>query len=161
MVEIKIVKIEKDAETQVMVGHAGFIKTTEDIYEAVMGAVPGIKFGIAFSEASGPCLVRSEGNDQELKKLAERNVLAIGAGHTFIVMFKSGYPINVNNAVKDVSEVVGIYCSTANPVEVMVAQSVQGGSVLGVVDGSSPKGIESSEDREKRKRFLRDIGYKM
>ncbi len=155
------VKMEKDADTQVMIGHAGFIKTAEDIYEALIGTVPGIKFGMAFSEASGPCLVRSEGNDNELKKLAEQNALAIGAGHTFVVMFRSGYPINVNNAVKGVPEVVGIYCSTANPIGVIVAKTGQGNCVVGVVDGSSPKGIEGEEDRAKRKKFLRDIGYKV
>lgn len=155
------VKIEKDADTQVMVGHAGFIKAVEDIYEALIGAVPGIRFGMAFSEASGPCLVRSEGNDHELKKLAERNAMAIGAGHTFVVMFRSGYPINVNNAVKGVPEVVGIHCSTANPVEIVVAKTDQGRAVVGVVDGAAPKGVEGEEDRAKRKKFLRDIGYKI
>lgn len=160
-VEIDTVAIEKDAETQVMIGHAGFIKTVEDIYEAIVGSVPGIKFGMAFAEASGPCLVRSEGNDAVLKKLAEKNVMAIGSGHTFIVLFKSGYPINVNNAIKDVSEVVNIYCSTANPVQVVVATTDQGGSIIGVVDGSEPKGIETEDDRSKRKKLLRDIGYKM
>jgi adenosine/AMP kinase len=161
MVEVKSVKIEKEEEMQIMIGHAGFIKTVEDIYEAIVGSVPGIRFGLAFSEASGPCLVRSEGNDNKLKELAERNALAIGAGHTFVVIFKSAYPINVNNAVKSVPEVVSIYCSTANSVEVIVGQTGQGRSILGITDGFPPKGTESDEERLKRKKFLRELGYKM
>ncbi len=159
--EIKIIEMEKDGESQIMIGHAGFIKTAEDLYEALVGSVPGIRFGLAFIEASGPCLVRSEGNDQELKRLAEKNALAIGAGHVFVVLFKSAYPINVNNAVKNVSEVLSIYCSTANPVQVVVAETGQGRGMIGVVDGSAPKGIEGDEERAKRRKFLREIGYKM
>ena len=161
MLEIKPVDIKKDAESQVVIGHAGFIKSVEDIYEALVGSTPGIKFGLAFIEASGPCLVRSEGNDRHLKELAEQNAIAIGAGHTFIVIFNNAYPINVNNALKAVPEVVRIYCSTANPVQVLVAATSQGAGIVGVVDGSSAKGAESEEDKAKRKKLLRDIGYKM
>ena len=153
--------MEKDGESQIMIGHAGFIKTVEDLYEALIGAVPGIKFGLAFAEASGLCLVRSEGNDLELKRLAEKNALEIGAGHVFLILFKSAYPINVNNAIKNVSEVLSIYCSTANPVQVVVADTGRGRSVIGIVDGSAPKGIEGDDDRAGRKKFLRDMGYKM
>ena len=153
--------MEKDRESQIMIGHAGFIKTVEDLYEALIGAVPGIKFGLAFAEASGLCLVRSEGNDLELKRLAEKNALEIGAGHVFLILFKSAYPINVNNAIKNVSEVLSIYCSTANPVQVVVADTGRGRSVIGIVDGSAPKGIEGDDDRAGRKKFLRDMGYKM
>ncbi len=159
--DIKIVDMRKDADVQVIVGHAGFIKSVEDIYEALVGSSPGIKFGLAFVEASGPCLVRSEGNDAGLKALAEQNATEIGAGHTFVVLFKGAYPINVNNAIKAVPEVVRIYCSTANPVQVLVAATEQGMGVLGVVDGSSSKGVESEDDKSKRKKLLRDLGYKM
>ena len=161
MVELSIVDIEKDAESQALIGHAGFIKTAEDLYEAVIGSAPGVKFGIAFVEASGPCLVRSEGNDTALKSLAEKNAIAIGAGHSFIILFKAAYPINVNNAVKSVPEVVNIYCSTANPVQLVIAMTEKGRSILGVVDGSAAKGLESDDDRAKRKKFLRDMGYKL
>ncbi len=161
MADIRLVKVEKEDGVQVMIGHAGFIKTAEDLYEALAGAVPGMKFGLAFLEASGPCLVREEGNDPELVELAKRNALAIGAGHAFVIVFKSGYPINVNNAVKGVPEVVNIYCSTANPVEVVVAETGQGRSILGVVDGLPPKGVETQGDKAARRKFLRDIGYKM
>ncbi|MCL4365146.1 adenosine-specific kinase [Candidatus Marsarchaeota archaeon] len=161
MVDIKSVDIKKDAESQVVIGHAGFIKSVEDIYEALVGSAPGIRFGLAFIEASGPCLIRSEGNDSHLKELAERNATAIGAGHTFIAIFNNAYPINVNNALKAVPEVVRIYCSTANPVQVLVAGTSQGAGIVGVVDGSSAKGTESDDDRSKRKKLLRDIGYKM
>lgn len=161
MVDIKIVNIEKDLETQVIVGHAGFIKTVEDLYETMITAAPGIKFGIGFVEASGACLVRGEGNDDALRQRAEINALNIGAGHTFVILFKNAYPINVNNSIKSVSEVVGMYCSTANPVEVLVAETDQGKSVVGIVDGYKPKGVEAKEDKEKRKKLVRDLGYKV
>lgn len=159
--EIRPIDMKKDADAQIVIGHAGFIKSVEDIYEALVGSAPGIKFGIAFIEASGPCLVRSEGNDSHLKALAEQNATAIGAGHTFIAIFNNAYPINVNNALKAVPEVVSIYCSTANPVQVLVSETNQGAGIVGIVDGSPAKGVESDEDRDKRKKLLRDIGYKM
>ncbi len=159
--ETEIVKIEKGEDLQVILGHAGFIKTAEDLYEAMAGSVPEVKFGIAFAEASGPCLVRSEGNDPALKKLAERNMLKISAGHTFIILFKGAYPINLTNAIKDVNEVTNIYCATANAVEVIVASTRLGRGIIGVVDGSASKGVEGEEDRSKRRKLLRDIGYKL
>ncbi len=161
MLDTEVIKIEKDAETQLVLGHAGFIKTIEDLYEAMVNAVPGVKFGVAFAEASGPCLVRSEGNDAELQKLAESNLLKIGAGHSFLILFKNAYPINVLNALKNVNEVARIYCATANPVEVIVAKTDQGRAILGVVDGSASKGIEREEDKAQRRKFVRDIGYKL
>ena len=161
MVEIKIVNIEAGIGNQVLIGHAGFIKSAEDIYEALMDASSSIKFGLAFSEASGDRLIRTEGNDAELQQLAERNAYTIGAGHTFIVVFKNAFPINVNNAIKSVPEVVGIYCSTANPIQLIVVDTDQGRGVLGVVDGFSPKGVELPLDIAKRRKTLRDLGYKM
>jgi hypothetical protein len=161
MVEIKVVNIDAGAGNQVLVGHAGFIKSAEDIYEALMGASTAIKFGLAFSEASGDRLVRTEGNDAELQQVAERNAMAIGAGHIFIIVFKNAFPINVNNAVKGVPEVVNIFCSTANLVQLIVADTDQGRAVLGAVDGYPPRGVEFQEDRAKRRKFLRDLGYKM
>ncbi len=161
MVEIKIVNIDSGVGNQIIIGQAGFIKTVEDLYEALMGASTVIKFGLAFSEASGPCLIRTEGNDVELQGIAERNAIEIGCGHTFIIIFKNAFPINVNNAVKVVPEVVNIFCSTANAVQVVVAETEQGRGVLGVIDGYLPKGTETMDDRSKRKKFLRDLGYKM
>ena len=161
MVNLKIVDIDKDNDTQVLIGHAAFIKTVEDLYETMVGSVPGISFGLAFVEASGPCLVRSEGNDAQLKRLAEKNAMAIGAGHFFIILFKNAYPININNAIKNMHEIVSVYCATGNPVQLIVAQSAQGKGIVGVIDGASPKGVESGKDRAKRKKLLRDLGYKM
>ena len=161
MLDIKTVNIDKDLETQIVIGHAGFIKTAEDLYETMITSAPGIKFGIGFVEASGACLVRSEGNDDALRQRAELNALNIGAGHVFVIMFKNAYPINVNNALKDVSEVVSIYCSTANPVQVLVAETDQGRGVIGIVDGYRPKGVETNEDKAKRKKLVRDLGYKV
>ncbi len=159
--EIESVEIKKEEDEQLIIGHAGFIKTAEDLYEAMANSVPGIKFGLAFAEASGPCLVRSEGNDKSLIKKAEQNALKIGAGHTFVIIFKNAYPINVVNAVKSVPEVVGIYCATANNVEVVLAHTKNGRAVLGVADGSSAKGVEKEEDKAARRKLLRDIGYKL
>jgi len=159
--EIKTVKIEKPAEYNVIIGQSHFIKTVEDIHEAMVGAVPGIKFGLAFCESSGECLVRSTGTDDDLKKLAEKNALAAGAGHSFIIVMKDSYPINVLNAIKGVQEVCGIFCATANPVELIIAETVQGRGILGVVDGSKPKGIEDESGVKWRKEFLRKIGYKI
>jgi hypothetical protein len=157
----EIVEIEKEDGLQVILGHAGFIKTVEDLYEAMASSVPGVKFGLAFAEASGPCLVRSEGSDPALVKLAEKNMERIAAGHTFIILFKGAYPINLTNAIKDVNEVTRVYCATANPVEVIVATTALGRGVIGVVDGTASKGVEKEKDRSERKKFLRDIGYKL
>jgi uncharacterized protein len=159
--ETEIVRIEKGEDMQVILGHAGFIKTAEDLYEAMANSVPGVKFGVAFAEASGPCLVRSEGNDPSLVKLAERNMLEIAAGHTFIIVFKGAFPVNLTNAIKDVEEVTSIYCATANPVEVIITTTRLGRGIVGVVDGSASKGLEGKGDRSKRRKLLRDIGYKL
>lgn len=159
--ETKTVKIKKPDDANIILGQTHFIKSTEDLYEAMVNSVPNIKFGIAFCESSGPCLVRSEGNDKELKDLAEENAFNIGAGHCFIIIMKEAYPINVLPRIKEVAEVCSIYCATANPVEVVMAQTKQGRGILGVIDGSSPKGIEKEEDIKHRKEFLRKIGYKL
>lgn len=159
--ETKTVKIKKPDDANIILGQTHFIKSTEDLYEAMVNSVPNIKFGIAFCESSGPGLVRSEGNDKELKDLAEENAFNIGAGHCFIIIMKEAYPINVLPRIKEVAEVCSIYCATANPVEVVVAQTKQGRDILGVIDGSSPKGIEKEEDIKPRKEFLRKIGYKL
>ncbi|MDP2943038.1 MAG: adenosine-specific kinase [Candidatus Omnitrophota bacterium] len=159
--ETKIVKIEKPAEANIIIGQTHFIKTLEDIYEAMVNSVPGIKFGIGFCESSGACLVRSEGTDPELKALAEKNALSIGAGHIFVVLMRDAYPINVLRAIKDVPEVCSIYCATANPVEIIIAETEQGRGVLGVIDGARPRGVEGQSDIKWRKDLLRKIGYKI
>ena len=148
-------------DCNVILGQTHFIKTVEDLYEIMVTSVPGIKFGLAFCEASGPCLVRSEGNDPELKKLAEQSALSVGAGHTFIIYIRNAYPINLLNAIKDCPEVCRIFCATANPVQVLYVESEQGRGILGVIDGSSPQGVETETDISKRKEFLRKIGYKL
>ena len=158
--KIKTVKIEKPKDLNFIFGQSHFIKSVEDLHEALVNAVPGIKFGLAFCESSGPCLVRSSGTDHKLIKLAKKDALKIGAGHTFIIMLGNAYPINVLNALKQVSEVCQIFCATANLVEVVVAETKQGRAVLGVIDGSSPKGVEKEKDKKERKEFLRKIGYK-
>jgi uncharacterized protein len=156
------VKIEKPEEINFILGQSHFIKTVEDVHEALAGAVPGIKFGVAFCEASGKCLVRWSGTDETMIDLARKNALAIGAGHSFIIFLGAGfYPLNVLNAVKAVPEVCRIFCATANPVEVLMAETDQGRGILGIVDGSSPLGIEAEEDIAWRKGFLRMIGYKL
>ena len=159
--ELKVVKIETPKDAQLILGTSHFIKTVEDLYEAVAGAVPNAKFGIGFCESSGPCLVRAEGNDAELKEHAEKKALAIAAGHSFIILLRNAYPINVLNAVKMVPEVCSIHCATANPVEVILAETEQGRGILGVVDGLRARGIETEKDVEERKSFLRKIGYKL
>jgi hypothetical protein len=159
--EIKIVKVEKPEDLNVIIGQTHFIKSVEDIYEALVTSSTTIKFGIGFVEASGDALVRWSGNDEELTALARKNAYAIGAGHLFIIFLKEAYPINVLNAIKNVQEVCSIYAATSNPVEVIVCDTAQGRAVLGVVDGMKPKGIETEEDIEKRKGLLRRIGYKM
>ena len=159
--ELKIVEIDNPNELNFILGQTHFIKSVEDLHEALVTAVPGIKFGLAFNEASGPCLIRKSGTDDALVELAARNAQAIGAGHIFIIFLDESFPVNVLNRIKDVPEVCHIICATANPTQVIVAQSEQGRGILGVIDGSSPKGIESEKDIEDRKNFLRTIGYKL
>ncbi len=146
MVELKAVPIKKPDDVNIIIGQAHFIKTVEDIYEAVAGISQQVKFGLAFSESSGACLVRSDGNDEELIKIAQDNCLELACGHCFILVLRQGYPINVLNAIKLVSEVCAIYCASANLVEVIVAQTAQGRGIMGVVDGASPKGLEKEAD---------------
>lgn len=158
--ELKSVKIIAPKDTNLILGQTHFIKSAEDLYEALITSAPGIKCGLAFCEASGKCLVRSDGNDDELVKAAQDNALAIGCGHSFLVFMRNAYPINVLNAIKNVQEVCSIFCATSNPVEVIIAETELGRGILGVIDGESPKGIESGEDKEERQSFLRTIGYK-
>ncbi len=158
--ELVSIKINAPPETNMILGSTHFIKSAEDLFEALITSVPGIKFGLAFCEASAKCLVRGEGNDEELKRAAEANAFALGCGHCFIIFMKNAYPINVLNSIKNVQEVCSIFCATANPVEVIIAETQQGKGILGVIDGESPKGIEGEKDVHERKSFLRDIGYK-
>lgn len=159
--ELKTVKMEFPEEANIIIGQTHFIKTTEDLYEVMVNAVPGIKFGLAFNEASGPCLIRAEGNDQELKSLAIKNVKVIGAGHIFVIILKDAFPINILNSIKNCPEICTIFCATANQVEVIIAQTDLGRGVLGVIDGYSPKGVETNKDVQERKEFLREMGYKL
>lgn len=160
--DFSTVKIEKPDEINFILGMSHFIKTVEDIHEALVTSVPGIRFGLAFCEASGPALVRCTGNDDEMMDLARKNALNIGTGHSFILFLGSGfYPINVLNTIKSVPEVCRIFCATANPTQVVVAQTEQGRGIMGVIDGTSPKGVETQEDVARRKDFLRTIGYKL
>lgn len=159
--ELRTVKMEFPEGTNLILGQTHFIKTAEDLYEAVATRAPQGKFGVAFTEASGPCLVRTEGNDGSLVDACVENLKAVGAGHVFCIILRDAFPISVLNAVKDCQEVCCIYCATANPLEVIVASTAQGAAVLGVVDGHSPKGVESEKDRAERKSFLRKIGYKL
>ena len=160
MVKLDVVKIEIPKECNVIVGQAHFIKTVEDLYEALVNSVPGIKFGLAFNEASGKRLVRVDGNDKELMELAAEYAKVVGAGHFFIIFIKNAYPINVLKYIKEVPEVVRIFAATANPLEIIIAETKQGRGVIGVVDGHTPLGIEKDEDVKERKEFLRKIGYK-
>lgn len=159
--ELKTVRVEKPAEVNFILGQSHFIKTVEDLHETAVSSVPGVKFGVAFCEASGACLVRYSGNDPEMIELARKNAEAIGAGHTFIMFMRDAFPINMLNAVKAVPEVCGIYCATANTVEVVVADTPLGRGIMGVIDGEKPKGIEQEKDRAWRRDFLRKIGYKL
>jgi adenosine/AMP kinase len=159
--ELKIVKIEKPEEINVILGQSHFIKTVEDVHEVMATSVPGAKFGLAFCESSGTCLVRASGTDEELVELAKKNAFALSAGHAFIVFIKDTYPINFLNAIKNVPEVCRIFCATANAVEVVIAETEQGRGILGVIDGLRSKGIEGGEDIAWRKDFLRMIGYKL
>ena len=160
--ELEVVKIEKPEALNLILGQSHFIKTVEDLHEALVCTVPGIKFGLAFCESSGPALVRASGTDDELIELAKQNALALGAGHSFIIFLGEGfYPINVLNTIKMAPEVCRIFCATANPVQVILAETEQGRGIVGVVDGVHTKGIETDDDVAERKRFLRMIGYKM
>ncbi len=161
MLEFKAIKIEKPVDLNFILGQSHFIKTVEDLYEALISSLPGIKFGLAFTEASGACKIRSEGNDAALKELACKNALQLACGHSFIIFIKEAYPINILNAIKSIPEVCNIYCATANPTEVIIAESQGGRGILGVIDGSSPKGIEDATDIAWRKDLLRKIGYKL
>jgi hypothetical protein len=158
--ELVTVKMHLPEGANLILGQTHFIKTVEDLYEALVTASPALKFGLAFNEASGACLTRVDGNDDELKKTAAANAQELAAGHIFVVLLREGYPINVLNRVKAVQEVVTVFCATANPVEVIVAQTGQGRGILGVIDGASPKGVEGEKDIEWRKDLLRKIGYK-
>ena len=158
--EFKTVTVEKPDDVNFILGQAHFIKTVEDIYEAVSGSVPHAKFGLAFCESSGDCLIRIEGNDEELQAMARHNALAIGAGHSFILFLRDCFPINVLNAVKNLQEVCSIYCATANPAEVIIAESAQGRGILGVIDGVTPKGVEGPDGVAWRRGLLRKFGYK-
>ena len=158
--ELKAIRLEVPQDGNLIVGQTHFIKTVEDLCEAIVNTVPQAKFGVGFNEASGACLTRVDGNDAELKALAARNAAAIGAGHVFVVTLRDAYPINVLNRIKEVPEVCSIFCATANPLEVIVVETEQGRGVLGVVDGFPPKGIEQDADIEWRRQFLRKIGYK-
>jgi uncharacterized protein len=158
--ELTSVRIEKPADTNVIIGQSHFIKTVEDLHEAIVSTNSSIRFGIAFCEASGPSLIRCSGNDEKLIKLAASNARAVGAGHTFFVFLEGGFPINILNPIKNLPEVCSIFCATANPLEVVVASSGEGRGIIGVIDGSSPKGIETEKDAAARKEFLRKIGYK-
>ena len=159
--EINSVAINLPADANIIVGQAHFIKTAEDLAEIAVGAVPGIKFGLAFCEASGPCLVRTEGNDGELVKAAAEAAMAVGAGHSFYLIVKNAFPINLLNAVKNCQEVARIFCATANPLQVLVAQTQAGNGIVGVVDGSSPQGVETDADRKARREMIRKFGYKL
>jgi adenosine/AMP kinase len=160
-IELEVVAVDKPEELNLILGQSHFIKTVEDLHETLAGAVPGLRFGLAFCEASGPRLVRRSGNDPELIELATRNALAIGAGHSFLVFLREGFPVNVLNQVKLVPEVCRIYCATANPVQVIVAETPAGRGILGVIDGGSPLGVETEADVAARVDLLRRIGYKL
>lgn len=159
--EIKAIRMEIPDGCNIIIGQTHFIKTIEDLYEIISTTVPHAKFGIAFSEASGACLIRTEGNDNELINICIKNIESIGAGHVFCILLKNAFPINVLNPIKNCQEVCRIFCATANPLEVIVVSTEQGKGVLGVVDGFSPKGVEQPEDKAQRKEFLRKIGYKL
>ena len=157
---IQSVKIDKPDDVNVILGQAHFIKTVEDIYETIVSSAPDMKFAIAFCEASGACKIRLEGNDEDLKKLAAKNALELACGHTFIIMMKRGFPINILNPIKNICEVCSIFAATANPLEVIVADNTTGRGILGVIDGLKPKGVETQEDVAWRKDLLRKLGYK-
>jgi adenosine/AMP kinase len=159
--ELKIVEIEPPKDCNIILGMAHFIKTAEDLYEAMVNSVPNIQFGLGFCESSGPCLVRHEGNDSELKRLAGEKAFEIGCGHSFLVFIKNAYPLNVLDKIKQVPEVCIVFAATANPLEVLIAETSQGRGIIGVVDGLKSKGIETDQDILERRQFLRKIGYKL
>lgn len=159
--DLSLVRIEKPADMNFILGHAHFIKTVEDLYEAIVQTNPSMKFGLAFCEASGPSLIRYAGNESVLVELAQKNAMAISAGHSFLIFMEGGFPINILNAIKNVPEVCRIFCATANSTEVIIVETEQGRGILGVVDGFAPKGIEGENDIRIRKDFLRNIGYKL
>lgn len=158
--ELRLLHIDKPDDMNVIIGHAHFIKTVEDLHEAIVGTNPGMQFGLAFCEASGPSLVRFSGNNQRLMDLAKKNALSLGCGHTFMIFMEGGFPINILNAIKSVPEVCSIHCATANPVDVIIAEAGEGCGILGVIDGVRSNGIESETDIRARKEFIRRIGYK-
>ncbi len=158
---ISVLPIDKPADMNFILGHSHFIKTVEDLYEAIVQTNPSMKFGAAFCEASGPCLVRYVGNDQRLIDIAQKNALAIGAGHTFVIFMEGGFPVNILNGIKNVAEVCRVYCATANPTEVIIAETDLGRGVLGVIDGEKTKSVETDVDITKRRELLRKIGYKL
>lgn len=159
--ELSLVPIEKPADMNFILGHSHFIKTVEDLYEAIVQTNPAMKFGIAFCEASGPALVRSAGNDPALITLAQKNALALAAGHSFIIFMQAGFPVNILNAVKNVAEVCTVFCATSNPTQIVIATSDQGRGILGVIDGMKTKAVETEADVKTRREFLRTIGYKL
>lgn len=159
--KIEVVAVDKPQDSNIIIGQAHFIKTVEDLYEALVTSMPHIKFGLAFCEASGACKVRCEGSDENLKKIAADNALKVGCGHSFFIVMEGAYPVNVLNAVKSVGEVCSIFCATANPLEIIVIETSLGRGILGVVDGHKPVSIEEKPDIEWRKGFLRKIGYKL
>ncbi|MBR9975636.1 MAG: adenosine-specific kinase [Bacteroidetes bacterium] len=159
--DLSVIPVENPEDLNFILGQSHFIKTVEDLYEAIVQTNPSMKFGIAFCEASGPALVRWIGNEEKLVDLAVRNAQAVGAGHSFFIFLREGFPINILNAIKQVPEVVHLFCATANPTQVIVAEQDGGRGILGVIDGSSPKGVEGEDDINKRKDFLRTIGYKL
>jgi adenosine/AMP kinase len=160
-VELTAVRIDKPDELNVIIGQSHFIKTVEDLHEALVGVSQHLRFGLAFCEASGPRLVRHSGNDDSLVELATKNAVDLGAGHSFIVFLREGYPVNVLNAVRQVPEVCGVFCATANPVEVLIAETELGRGIVGVIDGSAPLGVENADDQAARRQLLRQIGYKL
>lgn len=159
--ELISIRLEIPEGANLILGQSHFIKTAEDVYEVMVNTVPGAKFAVAFNEASGPCLVRVEANDEELRRIAISNAQAVGAGHVFVLLLRDAYPINVLSRLKDCFEVCTIFCATANPVEVILAETKQGRGILGVVDGSAPRGVESKEDARARHEFVRKVGYKL
>jgi uncharacterized protein len=159
--EIKAISVKVPEGANVIIGQSHFIKTTEDLYEALINGSPNVKFGLAFAEASGPCLIRHEGNDVELTKMAVDTLMEIGAGHSFIIFIKNAFPLNFLTSIRNVPEIVNIFCATANPLQVLVTRSELGGGIIGVIDGFAPKGIENDAQKAERKKFLRQIGYKL
>lgn len=155
------IEVENPEHLNVIVGQTHFIKTAEDLYEALVNSVPGIRFGLAFCEASGPCLVRGEGNDPALKDLAVRNALRLGAGHTFVIFFREAFPINLLGAIRGVPEVVSLFAATSNPLTILVAETSQGRGIVGVIDGEKARGVETARDLEERRALVRRLGYKL